>query len=97
MEALLSDIDVSKLDQLDLSQSATVIWDGPTQRMSSLSNAVTYVVESISDAQFMEPLVAISEEPFLLEMPQVRYVYEQLLSAARNDEIDIDDALNGEA
>ena len=34
----------------------------------------------------MDLLVAIGEKPYLLEMPQVRYIYDNCLSVARNSE-----------
>ncbi len=80
----MADTDASVLDQLDLTQHSTVIWDGPTHHMSSLSNAVIYVVESIADTQAMDPLVAIGETPFLLEIEQINYIYENRLSAGED-------------
>ena len=97
MEALVSDIEKSELDHINLFQRATVIWDGPTHNMSSLSKAVTYVVENIPDTEAMDPLIAISEEPYLLEKPQIQHIYEKVFSAASDDESDAEDAVNGEA
>jgi len=76
----VDDAEKLELDQLNLDQSATVIWDGPTQKITTLSKAVTYVSENITETNAMDPLIAISESPFLLETEQVQYLYEARLS-----------------
>lgn len=65
----------SELDHLDLSQHATVIWDGPTHDFTTLSKATVYVMEYIPKDYVMRPLITIGEHPFLLEFEQIQYLY----------------------
>jgi len=76
---VMDDTDRTKLNHLDLSQDATVVWDGPDRSFSKLSSAIRCVVEEVVNESKIPPAITIFESPYLLEIEQIEYIYKSRL------------------
>jgi len=75
----MDDTDRSKLNHLDLSQGATVVWEGPDRSFAKLSSAIRCVIEEVANESNIPPAITIFESPYLLEIEQIEYVYKSRL------------------
>lgn len=73
------DIDRSQLNQLDLTQDATVWWEGPNRSFSKLSSAIRCVVDDVGNHSNIPPCITIFESPYFLEIDQIEYIYKSRL------------------
>ena len=81
----MDDTDRTKLNHLDLSQDATVVWDGPNRSFAKLSSAIRCVVEEVVKESKIPPAITIFESPYLLEIEQIEYIYKSRLPMEKGE------------
>jgi hypothetical protein len=76
---VMDETDRSKLNHLDLTQEATVVWEGADRSFSKLSSAVRCVIEEVVSESNIPPGITIFQSPYLLEIEQIEYIYKSRL------------------